>query len=162
MRRAVDFCLRFRQRRLIYSPCSYKTVLVIGADSMSHVVDWSDRSTCILFGDELVPQYFAERKADCMYKQHIPMEKREVFLPGTADTEKIGIFRKKPGRRIFGWMGKVYSNLRFGEFQRLWKSFWKRRRLKKRIFRISFCIRRIAESSKQQQRESGWTVPDSQ
>ena len=30
---------------------SYKTVLVIGADSMSHMVDWSDRSTCILFGD---------------------------------------------------------------------------------------------------------------
>lgn len=29
----------------------YRTVLVIGADSMSHMVDWSDRSTCILFGD---------------------------------------------------------------------------------------------------------------
>lgn len=29
----------------------YRTALVIGADSMSHVVDWRDRSTCILFGD---------------------------------------------------------------------------------------------------------------
>ena len=29
----------------------YKTVLVIGADSMSNLVDWSDRGTCILFGD---------------------------------------------------------------------------------------------------------------
>ena len=29
----------------------YRTVLVIGVDSMSHMVDWSDRSTCILFGD---------------------------------------------------------------------------------------------------------------
>lgn len=26
----------------------YRTALVIGADSMSHVVDWRDRSTCIL------------------------------------------------------------------------------------------------------------------
>ena len=26
-------------------------MLVIGVDSMSHMVDWSDRSTCILFGD---------------------------------------------------------------------------------------------------------------
>uniref|UniRef100_A0A1G4NRW4 Beta-ketoacyl-[acyl-carrier-protein] synthase III n=1 Tax=Dermonema virens TaxID=1077399 RepID=A0A1G4NRW4_9FLOR len=30
---------------------SYRTVLVIGADTLSHWVDWSDRTTCILFGD---------------------------------------------------------------------------------------------------------------
>lgn len=29
----------------------YKTALVIGAESLSHVTDWKDRSTCILFGD---------------------------------------------------------------------------------------------------------------
>lgn len=29
----------------------YKTCLVIGADAMSKVVDWTDRSTCVLFGD---------------------------------------------------------------------------------------------------------------
>jgi 3-oxoacyl-[acyl-carrier-protein] synthase-3 len=28
-----------------------KTVLVIGADKMSCIVDWSDRNTCVLFGD---------------------------------------------------------------------------------------------------------------
>lgn len=28
-----------------------KTVLVIGAESLSNLVDWKDRSTCILFGD---------------------------------------------------------------------------------------------------------------
>lgn len=28
-----------------------KTVLVIGADAMSRLVDWEDRSTCVLFGD---------------------------------------------------------------------------------------------------------------
>ncbi len=28
-----------------------KTVLVIGAESLSNVVDWTDRGTCILFGD---------------------------------------------------------------------------------------------------------------
>jgi 3-oxoacyl-[acyl-carrier-protein] synthase III len=28
-----------------------KTILLIGADAMSKVVDWSDRGTCILFGD---------------------------------------------------------------------------------------------------------------
>ncbi len=29
----------------------YKNILLIGAESMSKVVDWSDRSTCVLFGD---------------------------------------------------------------------------------------------------------------
>jgi 3-oxoacyl-[acyl-carrier-protein] synthase-3 len=30
---------------------SYNTVLVIGAEKMSSVVDWTDRNTCVLFGD---------------------------------------------------------------------------------------------------------------
>ncbi len=29
----------------------YKNILVIGADTMSRILDWSDRKTCILFGD---------------------------------------------------------------------------------------------------------------
>jgi len=29
----------------------YDTVLIIGADKLSSIVDWSDRNTCILFGD---------------------------------------------------------------------------------------------------------------
>lgn len=28
-----------------------KTILLVGAEKMSNIVDWSDRSTCILFGD---------------------------------------------------------------------------------------------------------------
>lgn len=30
---------------------AHKKILLIGADKMSSVIDWSDRSTCILFGD---------------------------------------------------------------------------------------------------------------
>ena len=30
---------------------AYRTVLVIGAEALSRVVDWKDRSTCVLFGD---------------------------------------------------------------------------------------------------------------
>jgi len=29
----------------------YKTILVIGAETLSKIIDWEDRSTCILFGD---------------------------------------------------------------------------------------------------------------
>jgi 3-oxoacyl-[acyl-carrier-protein] synthase-3 len=30
---------------------TYETVLVIGADKLSGIVDWTDRNTCVLFGD---------------------------------------------------------------------------------------------------------------
>jgi 3-oxoacyl-[acyl-carrier-protein] synthase-3 len=30
---------------------TYETVLVIGADKLSSIVDWKDRNTCVLFGD---------------------------------------------------------------------------------------------------------------
>jgi 3-oxoacyl-[acyl-carrier-protein] synthase-3 len=30
---------------------SFKNILIIGADKMSSVIDWKDRSTCVLFGD---------------------------------------------------------------------------------------------------------------
>jgi 3-oxoacyl-[acyl-carrier-protein] synthase-3 len=30
---------------------AYSTALVIGAETMSRLIDWSDRSTCVLFGD---------------------------------------------------------------------------------------------------------------
>src|SRR6266853_879486 len=30
---------------------AYDTVLVIGAEKLSSIVDWSDRNTCVLFGD---------------------------------------------------------------------------------------------------------------
>lgn len=29
----------------------YKTILLVGAEKMSSLLDWSDRTTCILFGD---------------------------------------------------------------------------------------------------------------
>jgi 3-oxoacyl-[acyl-carrier-protein] synthase-3 len=30
---------------------TYRTILVIGADKLSGIVDWTDRNTCVLFGD---------------------------------------------------------------------------------------------------------------
>ena len=33
------------------SPLAFRRVLVVGAEKMSMLVDWTDRSTCVLFGD---------------------------------------------------------------------------------------------------------------
>jgi len=37
--------------RQFVSNGSYNTVLVVGADKLSSITDWSDRATCVLFGD---------------------------------------------------------------------------------------------------------------
>ncbi|MEE3002861.1 MAG: beta-ketoacyl-ACP synthase III [Pseudomonadota bacterium] len=29
----------------------YKNIIIVGADAMSQIIDWEDRSTCVLFGD---------------------------------------------------------------------------------------------------------------
>lgn len=47
----TGFVLAFNTAQAYISAGIYKTVLVIGADSMSNMIDWTDRSTCILFGD---------------------------------------------------------------------------------------------------------------
>ena len=47
----TGFVLAFNTAQAYISAGLSRTVLVIGADSMSNMVDWTDRSTCILFGD---------------------------------------------------------------------------------------------------------------
>jgi 3-oxoacyl-[acyl-carrier-protein] synthase-3 len=42
----------------------YKTILVVGAESMSRLVDWSDRSTSVLFGDGAGAPYSSGRSGD--------------------------------------------------------------------------------------------------
>jgi 3-oxoacyl-[acyl-carrier-protein] synthase-3 len=37
-------------RHLLHNPC-YRHVLLIGSDKLSSIVNWSDRRTCVLFGD---------------------------------------------------------------------------------------------------------------
>lgn len=47
----TGFVLAFNTAQAYISAGIYRTILVIGAESMSNVVDWTDRGTCILFGD---------------------------------------------------------------------------------------------------------------
>lgn len=45
------FLLAYQTAQAYIQAGLYKTILVIGADSMSQMIDWTDRGTCILFGD---------------------------------------------------------------------------------------------------------------
>ena len=53
----LNACLQRFRVRLLHCPGLYsaagstRTILIIGAESLSNLVNWTDRSTCILFGD---------------------------------------------------------------------------------------------------------------
>lgn len=47
----TGFVLAFNTAQAYIGAGLYRTILVVGAESMSNMVDWTDRSTCILFGD---------------------------------------------------------------------------------------------------------------
>ena len=43
--------LRLPRARTLVAAGTHKKVLVIGADTMSRIIDYTDRATCVLFGD---------------------------------------------------------------------------------------------------------------
>jgi 3-oxoacyl-[acyl-carrier-protein] synthase-3 len=45
------FALNVAQAMMLSAPGQYRNVLVIGADAFSKIMNWSDRRTCIFFGD---------------------------------------------------------------------------------------------------------------
>jgi len=71
-----------------------KTALVIGADALSKIVDWNDRSTCILFGDgagaavvqvsEDEGLFFSGLFADGREVPILTVENKTIFMEGRA------------------------------------------------------------------------------
>lgn len=74
---------------------TYRSALVIGAEKLSSILDYTDRNTCILFGDgagamliepsdTLNAYFYNQAKADetdaLTVKQYIKMDGRKVFL----------------------------------------------------------------------------------
>ena len=51
MLHAVDFFSLYNTAQAYIASGIYRTILIIGSESLSRIVDWTDRGTCILFGD---------------------------------------------------------------------------------------------------------------
>lgn len=54
----------------------FQNVLVIGADALSRYVDWTDRGTCILFGDAagaVLVQVIAYLPIIVLHQQQLPI-----------------------------------------------------------------------------------------
>ena len=89
----------------------YKNALVVGAEVLSKIVDWSDRNTCILFGDGAGAVYVEanmDESDNYSFVQHANGSKADVLTCGTRDiinplVNVTGIdgFVSMDGREIF-------------------------------------------------------------
>jgi 3-oxoacyl-[acyl-carrier-protein] synthase-3 len=83
-----------------------KTALVIGAETFSRILDWEDRSTCVLFGDGAGAVVLrAERGGERgVLSTHIHSDGRDYDLlyvdGGPSTTQTTGVLRME-GREIF-------------------------------------------------------------
>jgi 3-oxoacyl-[acyl-carrier-protein] synthase-3 len=77
----------------------YKKVLVIGADKMSSIIDYTDRATCIIFGDGAGAALFEPNtegfglqdeylRSDGIGRDFLKMDAGGSILPASAETVK--------------------------------------------------------------------------
>lgn len=96
----------------------YKTALIIGAETLSKILDWKDRNTCVLFGDgggAAVLRASDEKgfmafhvgsdgsKGDLLKCDAVPV--KELFASGEADYYKSVI--RMDGKEVFKFAVKV-------------------------------------------------------
>jgi len=71
----------------------YKKILVVGAEVLSRVVDWKDRSTCILFGDGAGAVVIsAEKGPSGIISSHLHSDGTQydsLFIPGGGSREPV-------------------------------------------------------------------------
>ena len=91
-------------------------VLVIGAESMSRIVDWTDRSTCILFGDGAGAVILEAMENTTRGMKAISLEAQGEFAPllgtngGTSSTQTAGhLFME--GQEVFRHGVEKMSNV---------------------------------------------------
>lgn len=99
---------------------NYKNALVIGAEVLSKVIDWKDRSTCVLFGDGSGAAVLRNGTKNGLIKSYLKAkgEKWESLTIGAADfdtpfaEEKILKDRiiKMNGREVFKFATKAIED----------------------------------------------------
>lgn len=96
---------------------TYKTALVIGAEVLSKILDWSDRSTCVLFGDGAGAAVLQASHEKGILSVHIGSDGNKAeFLkcpavrvsnPFTNDIEEAASTVSMNGREIFKFATRV-------------------------------------------------------
>ena len=91
----------------------YQRVLLIGADKMSSIIDYSDRTTCIIFGDGAGAVLFEPNeeglgfqdeyfRSDGIGREHLYIKAGGSMLPASAETVSNGQhIRRQDGKAVF-------------------------------------------------------------
>jgi 3-oxoacyl-[acyl-carrier-protein] synthase-3 len=89
---------------------TYKRALVIGAETFSRILDWNDRSTCVLFGDgagavvleaQTQPGKSADRGVLTTHLRSDGRHKSKLYVDGgPSSTQTVGHLRME-GREVF-------------------------------------------------------------
>lgn len=97
----------------------YKKVLVIGAEVMSSIVDWTDRNTCVLFGDGAGAVVLGEVETGGHMAIHLVADGSgacDLLVPSSGSGMRISkdtvgngdIYLKMNGREIFKFAVRVF------------------------------------------------------
>lgn len=96
---------------------TYKTILLIGVESMSSIVDWSDRSTCVLFGDGAGAAILQVSETPGILSTHIHADGRyhaALYVPtGLPNRAKPGLlpYVHMEGKEVFKFAVKVLGEV---------------------------------------------------
>jgi 3-oxoacyl-[acyl-carrier-protein] synthase-3 len=89
---------------------TYKRALVIGAETFSRILDWTDRGTCVLFGDgagavvleaQTEPGKSSDRGVLTTHLRSDGRHKSKLYVDGgPSSTQTVGLLRME-GREVF-------------------------------------------------------------
>lgn len=86
---------------------TYGNILVVGADTLAKYLDWSDRSTCVLFGDGAGAVVLQAEDSNCgvlaSYLRSDGSGGKNLIMPGggSRDPEAKNRFIKMDGKEVF-------------------------------------------------------------
>mgnify|MGYP003644037491 FL=1 len=94
-----------------------KNALVIGAESMSRIIDWTDRDTCVLFGDGAGAVILQASEETGILSTHIHCDGQYNALltvpkgPGSVISEDISPYVEMQGNEVFKVAVRTLSNI---------------------------------------------------
>ena len=89
---------------------AFKRALVIGAETFSRILDWSDRGTCVLFGDgagaivldaQLQPGKSSDRGILTTHLRSDGRHKLKLYVDGGPSTTRTVGYLRMEGREVF-------------------------------------------------------------
>lgn len=96
---------------------TYKTILLVGVETMSSVLDWTDRSTCVLFGDGAGAVILQTSDEPGIISTHIHADGRykdALYVPtGLPNRAKPGLlpYVHMEGKEVFKFAVKVLGDV---------------------------------------------------